>query len=447
MKENKTLKIIITVIVAVLIAAAAFAGGFITSRLTRGRQAASFSWALDTIRKNYYEDIPSDEILNGALKDVADKYLDIYSDYYTAEEYAALTASNRGNKSGVGISYAYVADGAHPSGKSGILIESVVGNSPAYRSGLRAGEFVTAVERGSDATEITSADSFSECIDSIAEGEKFTFVTDRGEYELAKSDYTASYCSMYTSKAQWHVAYYADGRKIEETEGGLDCLPDGAAYLKLDQFYGNAASEMASLVEIFNARHCTSLILDLRGNGGGYVDVMCDISGIYTGQLPERNKIGMIAVYKDGRKEGYSVKVNYSSSCQLPAGTKVSVLADNGTASASEALIGVLIDNGVVDYGDIYVSDFSEEYLRFSRTADKNCRTYGKGIMQTTFVNPLTGEALKLTTAKIYWPKGEVSIHDVGLNVSQGCKTVKAEWDVTYGDEQLSEAVKAIYGN
>ena len=445
MKENKTLKIIVTVIVAVVIAAVAFAGGFLTSRLTRSRQAASFDWAIKTIRENYYQDIPADDILSGTLKDVADRYLDIYSDYYTAEEYRAVTASNQGSKSGVGISFTYVADGVHPSGKSGILIESVIGNSPAFRSGLRAGEFVTAVEQGSKKTELTSTESFSNCLDAIADGEKFTFVTDRGEYELAKSEYTASYCTMYTSKAHWSVVYDSKGSNMKKTDGGIDYLPDGAAYLRLDQFYGSAAWEMASLIEIFNAQKCTSLILDLRGNGGGYVDVMCDIAGIYTGQLPDRNKIGMIAVYKDGTKEGYSVKVGYPKSSQLPAGTKVSVLADNGTASASEALIGVLIDNGVIGYGDIYISDFSQSYLDFSHTADKNCRTYGKGIMQTTFRNPLTGEALKLTTAKIYWPKGEVSIHDIGLNVSQGCKTVKAEWDVTYGDEQLKKAVKAIY--
>lgn len=447
MKGKKVLKILLTVAVAIVIAAAAFFCGFITSHLTRSRQAASFDWAIKTIRNNYYQDVPTDDILSGTLKDVAAKYLDIYSDYYTAEEYKAITASNRGSKSGVGVSYAYVGEGAHPSGKSGILIESVVGNSPAYRSGLRAGEFVTAVERGSQTAEITSGESFATCIDSLADGEKFKLVTDRGEYELAKSEYTASYCTMSTSTAQWSVVYDSDGANVRKTDGGIDYLPDGAAYLRLDQFYGSAAWEMASLIEIFNAQKCTSLVLDLRGNGGGYVDVMCDIAGIYTGQLPERNKIGMIAVYKDGKKEAYSVKVGYPRSSQLPAGTKVSVLADNGTASASEALIGVLIDNGVIDYGDIYISDFSEKYLAFSHTADKNCRTYGKGIMQTTFPNPLTGEALKLTTAKIYWPKGEVSIHDIGLNVGQGCKTVKAEWDVTYGDEQLEKAVKAIYAN
>ncbi|MDE7163363.1 MAG: hypothetical protein K2O44_04715 [Clostridia bacterium] len=447
MKNNKALKIFLTVTVALVIAAAAFAAGFITSRFTRGRQASSYEWLINTIKENYYEDVPIDDISESTLKGIADKYLDIYSAYYTAEEYDALVASNSGSKSGVGISYAFVPDGVHPSGNSGVLIESVVGNSPAYDSGLRAGEFVTAVEHGSQKTEITSSDDFSNCIDSFATGESFTFITDRGEYELSKQNYTASYCTMYTSTAQWSIVYDGSGGKTVRTDGGIKCLPDGAAYLKLDQFYGNAASEMASLIEIFNAQSCTSLILDLRGNGGGYVDVMCDIAGIYTGLLTERNKIGMIAVYKNGRQEGYSVKNNYKSSACLPAGTKVSVLADNGTASASEALIGVLIDNGVIDYGDVYVSDFSENYLAFSHTADKNCRTYGKGIMQTTIRNHLTGEALKLTTAKIYWPKGEVSIHGVGLNVEQGCKTVKAEWDVTYGDEQLALAVKAIYAN
>ncbi|MDE7084519.1 MAG: hypothetical protein K2O81_04690, partial [Clostridia bacterium] len=232
--------------------------------------------------------------------------------------------------------------------------------------------------------------------------------------------------------------------------GGIDGLPDGAAYLRLDQFFGKAAFETAELIEKFNAENCTSLILDLRGNGGGYVNVMCDISGIFTGQLQNSNPIAMRAVFKDGHTEVSAVTKKFSAAQCLPSGTKVSVLADNGTASASEALIGVLIDNEVIDYGDIYISDFSEKYLKFlkdgkSTSAEKNCRTYGKGIMQSTFVNPRTGEALKLTTAEIYWPKGEVSIHGIGLNTGMGCKTVAAEWDVTFGDEQLNKAVQMIY--
>ncbi|MDE6373871.1 MAG: hypothetical protein K2L72_05160, partial [Clostridia bacterium] len=275
----------------------------------------------------------------------------------------------------------------------------------------------------------------------------FTLVTHLGEREVPKGNYRASYCTMSTNTAQWNITYDGDKMKVVEGEGGIDCLPDGAAYLRLDQFYGDAADEMAALIEKYNANSCTSLILDLRGNGGGYVDVMCDMSDIFTGQLPKRNKYAMQAIYKDGSRDTFEVTNKYSAGKELPSGTKVSVLADNGTASASEALIGVLVDNGVIDYGDIYLSDFSDAYLKATGTEDKNCRSYGKGIMQTTFMHPFTGEALKLTTARIYWPKGETCIHEIGLTAAQGCNTVKTDWDVTYGDTQLAAAVQAIYGN
>ena len=177
---------------------------------------------------------------------------------------------------------------------------------------------------------------------------------------------------------------------------------------------------------------------------------MCDMSGIYTEQLQNPHKTAMQAVYRNGKKEVYYVNNLFPQNKRLPAGTKVSVLADNGTASASEALLGVLIDNGVIDYGDVYISEFSDRYLDFTGTRAKNGRTYGKGIMQTTFVRPFTGEALKLTTAKIYWPKGVTSIHDVGLSAADGenkCNAVYTDWDVTYGDLQLAEAVKMIYAD
>lgn len=453
MKENRTIRTVVTVIVAVTLAIVCFLGGFLTCKFTRKRQVSSFEWALETVRKNYYEDIPSDTVLNASLKGFAALCLDRYSAYYTAEEYSALIAQNSGSMSGVGISYMYVPAGAYPQGKSGALVESVVGNSPAFESGLKRGEFITALADGKGRVEITSADALGDFIDAKATGEPFTIITDVGEYPVAKAEYTASYCTMSTSSYDWNITYEynADTRKsemrVDKSKGGISCLPQGAAYLRLDQFFGNVAEETAALIEEYNAENCTSLILDLRGNGGGYVDAMCDISDIFVGQLPDHNKIAMIAEYKDGKKEAYSVGKVFPSSKRFSAGAKLSVLADNGTASASEALIGVLIDNGVINYTDIYLSDFSGKYLEATDTGDKNCRTYGKGIMQTTFVNPSTREALKLTTAKIYWPKGEKSIHDVGLTTDDKCKTVKTDWDVVYGDPQLASAVEMIYAN
>ena len=442
---KKTLKIFITVVVAVAIAAAGFLAGYLTSKFSRGREVRSFEWALDTIRENYYEDLPEDEMGLTSLKAIAEM-LDPYSAYYTAEEYKALVASNGGAKSGIGVSYMYLPAGVHPHGKSGVLIEEVVGNSPAFYSGLKAGEFVSSGKAGEQTVEFTSSDAFGDFVDARATGEVFTIYTDRGEYQMSKQNYTSSYCRMSTATKSWNIVYEGSSGYVEWEEGGISCLPAGTAYLKLDQFYGNAANEMAGLIEEFNAEHCTSLILDLRGNGGGYVNVMCDISDIFTGELQNSNKIAMVAKYKSGRQEGFSVNDKFSGSEQLPAGTEVKVLADNGTASASEALIGVLVDNGVIGYGDIYLSDLSQNYLSYTGTADKNCRSYGKGIMQTTFENHTTHEALKLTTAKIYWPNGETCIHDVGLNLSMGCNSLATDWDVVYGDPQLQSLCRILGG-
>ncbi len=437
MKGDKIFKCLIAAVIAASTLILCFACGC----------ESTYDWVLKTIKKEYYEELPENYEFDGDVKKFVSTYLDRYSAYYTRSEYLALTASNEGSKSGVGISFIYVGEGEHPSGESGILLESVIGNSPAALSGLKSGEFIkSAVSADGSQTVFNSTDDFVNYLDGKNTGEKFTFVTDRGMHELSKEDYTASYCSMSTASADYTITYKDSvGSVVKDEEGGMPFLPLDAAYVRINQFYGKASTELGMLVEEFNAQACTSLILDLRGNGGGYVDLMSEISDIFVGSLPEHYPVSMKAVYKSGKTENFMVEEKFSQNRRLSAGVKVSVLADNGTASASEALIGVLVDNGVIDYGDIYLSDFSREYLDFSGMADKNCRTYGKGIMQTTFTRMFTGEALKLTTAKIYWPKGETCIHDVGLTVEAGCKTVPAVWDVTYGDEQLKMAVGMIY--
>ena len=112
----------------------------------------------------------------------------------------------------------------------------------------------------------------------------------------------------------------------------------------------------------------------------------------------------------------------------MPVDTTVYVLANSSTASASEALIGVLVDYGFVEPENILLSDFSEEFTAWSDGEYGTKRSYGKGIMQSPFVNFWTREVLKLTTAEIFWPNGK-SIHGVGVTTDDGCRTVEADWD------------------
>lgn len=442
---KKLLNKIIFTLIAAAVLAACLLSGCTTS------YSSSFNWVVKTIRENYYEDIPEDTLCQSILSGGVSSVLDIYSAYYTEDQYEQVKASNSGSRSGVGITYQFIPEGVTELG-SGVYIVDVSGNSPALKSGLKAGTFVNAVRLGNEEKAITSSSEFSAFISARGTGEKFTFVTDRGEYEMSKEDYTASYCTMSTSEKTFSIAYENGNMKLvssaDETAGylpdGIDCLPEGAAYIKLDQFYGNAFKEFAVLMAQYNAEHCTSLILDLRQNGGGAVDIMCGISGIFTSQSEKYGGVGMTAKYRNGRQINFKIAKNSDQNCLFPAGSKLSVLADNGTASASEALIGVLKSYDVITCADVYISDFSQSYLTFTGTENKNRKTYGKGIMQTTFERS-TGEALKLTTAKIYWPDG-TCIHDVGLNEDMGCKTLKTDWCITYGDEQLALAVQNIYG-
>lgn len=89
-------------------------------------------------------------------------------------------------------------------------------------------------------------------------------------------------------------------------------------------------------------------------------------------------------------------------------------MADENTASASECLIGAMVDYGAISYGDIYLR----------KTDDGTAHSYGKGVMQSTYVT-LQGDAFRLTTAQIFWPNGK-TIHGVGVTEGDGANAVEA---------------------
>lgn len=436
---KKSVKIVLTVFLALVIAAAAFTGGYFTRKYLIKGAVGSYEWAIGLIEDKYYYLDPDQSFAGTAIGAIVDEYLDEYSEYYTAEEYEALVNSNAGNKSGVGISYSFV------SGK-GVFIASVVGNSPAYKCGLCAGEYLTGGSYdGNEVVSFTSKTVFQGFIDGVAADVEFYLYSDSAQYTVAKSEYRASYAYMCTSSTSWYFTDSADGglALTEDISGAMSFLPDGAAYLSLYQFYGTAASEFAKLVQKFNAVGCTSLILDLRSNGGGSVDVMREIAGAFAGGKAET---AMIAESKSGSRTVYKTIVS-SADSRISSDCEVYVLANSGTASASEALMGALVCYGVLEYENIFLSDYSEEYLSWLESGGseaKTRRTYGKGIMQSTYVNELTGEALKLTTAQIYWPDGSTCIHGTGITADMGCTPLYAEWSRTLGDEELQLAASII---
>ena len=442
--NNKAIKITVSVLLAIAIAVLSFTAGFLVKKCSADKALASYEWALKTIKDNYYFGEPDIGYTETSLKAIADTYLDRYSEYYTKEEYEEVQKSNAGSKSGIGLSFSTKSD-------RGIFISKVVGNSPAYKSGLRAGEWITGgkVEGGSEvAFTGPKAVSFSDFISPVADGVQMTFTSEDGKsYSMAKAEYISSYTPLSTSATGWTFGDSADGglALYEKTELRLSYLPEGCAYLRLDQFYGTATSEFYSLIEKFNAMRCTSLILDLRSNGGGYVSIMQDLAGCFA---DGQGKLAMLSRDKKGGEENYDCKKVTDKAQRIDKSVKVFVLANAGTASASEALIGAMVCYGALDKKNIFLSDYGNEYINWlypKGTGVKNAQTYGKGIMQTPFTNSRTGEVLKLTTAKIFWPDGTTSIHDIGLTVANDkCTPVSAQWEWTKGDEELRSAVDII---
>ena len=437
--QNKNIRITVTVLLALIISAFSFTAGFFIHKCTQGRALASIQWGIETINKNYYFGEVDGGFSGAALSSIADKYLDRYSQYYTAKEYEEVLKSNSGSKSGIGISYSYV-DG------KGVYISSVVGNSPAYMCGLRAGEWLKSGGfTGGEVKTFNSSDDFSLLVSSAKDGQSLSFTSTDGEtYVTAKAEYTASYTYMCTNTSAGVFGDAATGglALYERADEKIEYLPDGFAYIRLSQFYGSAASEFYRLAEKFNALQCSSLILDLRSNGGGYVNVMQNIAGSFT----DRERPAMISRDKRGNEQTFTC-AKVTPSQRIDTDTEVYVLANSGTASASEALIGAMICYGALEYENVFLSQYSDEYVGWLKSSGqevKNAQSFGKGIMQSTFVNNSTGEALKLTTAKIFWPDGTTCIHDKGLTVSDGCTPVYADWQHTLPDNELKATVGII---
>ena len=108
------------------------------------------------------------------------------------------------------------------------------------------------------------------------------------------------------------------------------------------------------------------------------------------------------------------------------------MLADAGTASASECLLGAMLDYGGTEYGRVCLT----------AAADGTAKTYGKGIMQTTRTRFLwRSEAIKLTSAQICWPVSGKCIHGVGITTADGCKSVAASYAP---DGEISAGLAAL---
>lgn len=303
--------------------------------------------------QSYHKDgADLDTFVNGAIKGGLEALGDDYTNYFTAEEFGDFLNDLNGSFTGIG---AYLEqDGNY------VVVAAPIKGSPAARAGLATGDRIL------EANGTSLVGATTDKAVSLIRGEEGTTVTLKIERPLENRTFTLT-----ITRAEITIPE-VDSRMLE----------DGVGYIELASFGDDAVADFYKAVDELKAQGAKGFVLDLRQNGGGYLDAAIDIASAF---VPK----GQPVVYEVG-KNGKDVHTSSGRLINLP----VSVLVDGGTASASEILSGAIQDYGVGPLVGV--------------------KTFGKGTVQSILT--LTGGAggMKVTVAEYLTPK-ERHVHGIGL--------------------------------
>ena len=329
------------------------------------------------IDQYYLFDYTDEDVESGIYKGMMAGLGDVYTCYYTPEEYAGFLESTNGNYSGIGamLSQDY---------STGIItVVQVFDGSPAAEVGLQPDDILYKVK----GEEVTGQDLS-------------LVVTDlKGE--------EGSDVSISIMRGTEEIEYTVTRRKIEVPTVESRMLTDTIGYIEITEFDDVTDEQFLTALDELKSEGMQDLVIDLRNNGGGLVDVTCNI-------LDELLPEGLIVYTEDkygNRQEEYSDAEHYFDG-------KMAVLVNGNSASASEIFAGAIKDYGV---GTLI-----------------GTQTFGKGIVQSLF--PLSdGSAIKITVSRYYTPAGN-NIHEVGIepDIILERDTESAE------DNQLQKAIEVL---
>ena len=408
---NKTLRAVLLVFVAIVLVACSFGGGLVTGHFipalkpavtapvpassSGGNQGgtpadlqALFApfWEAWTIIHQQYVDQPVDNIklMQGAINGMMESLGDPHSTYMTPQIYQDATTQLQGSYAGIG---AYVdTEGTL------LTITKPMPNSPAEKAGLQAGDQVIAVD-GQDVTSLLPEVVRQKVLGPAGTKVKLT-IQRPGEATPLVIEITRAVIVVpsVTSKM----------------------LDNNIAYIQISTFGDSTASDLHKQLATLMAQNPKGLILDLRDNGGGYLDTAISVASEF---IPS----GVIVTEKAG--DGTITPHNAISGGLATNGSlPMIVLANEYSASASEIVAGALQDTG--------------------RAKLLGVTTYGKGSVQNWVPLSNNQGAVRITIARWLTPKGR-TIDKKGLTPDIPV-TMTAD-DVKAGkDPQLDAAVKQL---
>lgn len=402
--KRKSKRVFVLVIILTVIVS--FACGYFVNTLVQGRTRRNLNAVVSLIEekgifvtKNIQgEDLSDDEMLDLIVKTLLAS--DKYAKYYGKEEYQALKSKNNGNYSNFGFTIL-----------QSLEVYSVVGNSPAENSGMRVGDKIVSIAK--DDQSVTAIEDFSVLNRVLEDSQNASVLTvtvnrngEQKSFRMEKTEYVASYVKYFDDEKSVNLLTDGKSAKVSDYDNTENFnLPSDTAMIVLQEFMGDADVQFGGAIEYMQSRGKTKLILDLRGNGGGRLDILCNIAGYLVKNGGKKNSPIVYSQAKNSEETYYTSFNKYYDGLQ-----KTVVLCDENTASASECLIGAMLFYGKEELD----GNFSIDDVVASKDSSGHAGTYGKGIMQTTY-ELMSGDAVKFTTAKIYQPDKTTCIQDVGI--------------------------------
>jgi carboxyl-terminal processing protease len=324
------------------------------------------------------------ERVYGAISGLVGSLDDPYSVFFTPDEAKIFESDISGNFSGIGMEVGLK--------DKTLTIISPLKDTPAYRAGLKAGDKILKIDGTS-----TNDMSIEEAV-KLIRGEKDTTVT----LSLFREGDTEPR----------EVKIVRDTINVPTLDTEL--RSDGIFVIKLYSFSANSASLFRDAIKKFAEAKTDKLLLDLRGNPGGYLDSAISMSSWFLpgGKTVVTEDYGNDTEPEVFRSRGYNV---FSDKL------KFVILIDGGSASASEILAGAMQDNG--------------------RAKIVGTQSYGKGSVQEV-IDVTSDTLLKITVAKWLTPSG-ASISKKGLTPDYEVKLTGKDAEALK-DPQMDKAVELL---
>ena len=346
----------IPIIIAVSIVTGIFIGTFYTNRFAENAPGAGgiqpgtnkLNGLLRIVNDQYVDTVNMAALVEDAMPQILNE-LDPHSSYIPAKDLQAVNDDLRGSFSGIGVQFTIQQDTIH--------ISDVISGGPSEKVGIMPGDRIVEIDDSTFVGKIVTNNESMKRLKGPKGSEVKLGVFRQGEKEL-----------LHFTIIRGDIP----NKSIDATY----MIDEKYGYISIKKFGESTYPEMLIALAQLHQQNCEGVIIDLRGNTGGYMGAAIQMVNEF---LPK----GRLIVYTEGRKaprEDYPS--NGTGSCQqLP----VIVLLDEGSASASEIFAGAIQDN---DRGTII-----------------GRRSFGKGLVQQP-IEFNDGSAIRLTIARYYTPSG-----------------------------------------